>query len=97
MPGYSINTFEEHEGSSMLTLPCISARDRVVHVGRVQVMPAPRAYILYCHGNAEDVSLLRPFLAHLSRAFNAVVYAVEYTGYGPTRFAIAYVYAHYAT
>ena len=87
--GYSANTFDDADGANMISLPCTSSNasdvGRNVYMGRIQLTSSPQFYILYCHGNAEDVLLLQPFLAHLSRAFDAVVYAVEYSGYGPTR------------
>jgi len=40
--------------------------------------------ILYSHGNATDLSLMRPYLLELSYTLNVHVFAYEYRGYGPT-------------
>jgi len=43
---------------------------------------APRAVLLYSHGNAENLFLVEQRLRHLSQALSVVVVAYEYAGYG---------------
>lgn len=38
--------------------------------------------MLYFHGNAEDLGLVRNFLEDLSTTFKCAVLAMEYPGYG---------------
>jgi fermentation-respiration switch protein FrsA (DUF1100 family) len=44
--------------------------------------PAPRASILFCHGNGEHVARLTPTLALLNRRAAVSVFAWDYRGYG---------------
>jgi fermentation-respiration switch protein FrsA (DUF1100 family) len=44
--------------------------------------PAPRASILFCHGNGEHVARLTPTLAQLNRRAAVSVFAWDYRGYG---------------
>lgn len=47
--------------------------------------PYPRPYyILYSHGNAEDVGLALPYLEELMRMTGCSVFAYEYSGYSLT-------------
>jgi fermentation-respiration switch protein FrsA (DUF1100 family) len=84
--GFSINTFDDGTTSTLLSIDNHHQPGHTVFVGRIQTVPAPVRYVLYCHGNAEDINMLKPYLAHMSHFMDAVVYAVEYTGYGPTRY-----------
>jgi fermentation-respiration switch protein FrsA (DUF1100 family) len=44
--------------------------------------PEPRAYVLFCHGNAEHVGYLGELLAELRDEFGASALAFDYRGYG---------------
>ena len=44
--------------------------------------PQPRAYALFCHGNAEHVGYLGDLLAQLRDGFAITVFAFDYRGYG---------------
>jgi alpha-beta hydrolase superfamily lysophospholipase len=84
--GFTANTFDDDGASTLMSIEDHRSPGHTVFVGRVQTVNAPKRYVLYCHGNAEDIMLLKPFLARMSTFMDAVVYAVEYTGYGPTRY-----------
>jgi len=43
---------------------------------------APRAHVLYCHGNGVDVGDLSEFLSELSEELELAVFAFDYRGYG---------------
>lgn len=43
---------------------------------------APRAYVLFCHGNGECVGFLGDYLAFLRDELNIAVFAFDYRGYG---------------
>eukprot|EP00930_Biecheleria_cincta_P003508 TRINITY_DN104443_c0_g1_i1.p1 TRINITY_DN104443_c0_g1~~TRINITY_DN104443_c0_g1_i1.p1 ORF type:complete len:287 (-),score=25.49 TRINITY_DN104443_c0_g1_i1:45-905(-) len=47
--------------------------------------PMERAHftLLFSHGNAEDLGLIRGYFEELSRVLNVNVFCYEYTGYGP--------------
>ena len=45
----------------------------------------PRAYVLFCHGNGEDVSLLGPWAAELSEKLGVSIFAFDYRGYGKSQ------------
>ena len=38
--------------------------------------------MIYFHGNAEDLGLVRDFLDELSQTFKCAIFAMEYPGYG---------------
>lgn len=78
---FDVNRFEDDPTTSLVQ--CVED-EHTVYMARVQCVDAPTSYILYAHGNSEDIQLLKNFLKHLSIQYNSVVYAVEYTGYGPT-------------
>ena len=42
----------------------------------------PQAYLLYCHGNGENVSYLGEYLAGLSDRYQINIFAFDYRGYG---------------
>lgn len=44
--------------------------------------PEPQAYILFCHGNGENVSYLDLLLKRYRTKFQASVFAFDYRGYG---------------
>ncbi|MBP85489.1 MAG: alpha/beta hydrolase [Planctomycetaceae bacterium] len=44
--------------------------------------PAPKAYVLYNHGNGEHVAYLAPLLEQLRDDLNVSVFAYDYRGYG---------------
>jgi fermentation-respiration switch protein FrsA (DUF1100 family) len=44
--------------------------------------PNPRAYILYCHGNAENVAFAGDYLGYLRDELNVAIFAFDYRGYG---------------
>ncbi len=41
--------------------------------------------MLYSHGNASDLGIMRPYLLELAYVLNIHVFAYEYNGYGPTK------------
>lgn len=41
--------------------------------------------ILYSHGNATDLGMMRPYLLDMAFTLNTHVFAFEYFGYGPTK------------
>lgn len=79
---FDVNRFEDDPTTSLVR--CVED-DHAVYMARVQCVDAPTSYILYVHGNSEDIQMLKNFLKYISTRYNSVVYAVEYTGYGPTR------------
>ena len=42
----------------------------------------PRAVVLYCHGNGENVSYLGEYLAGLAERYQVNIFAFDYRGYG---------------
>jgi uncharacterized protein len=44
--------------------------------------PAPRAVLMYCHGNAECVGYLGPFMKQLRDEQRLTVFVFDYRGYG---------------
>lgn len=44
--------------------------------------PEPRAVVLYCHGNGENVSYLGEYLAGLGDRYQINIFAFDYRGYG---------------
>lgn len=44
--------------------------------------PAPKAYVLYCHGNGEDVARLGEYMAVLRDRHQISILAFDYRGYG---------------
>jgi hypothetical protein len=52
-------------------VPCICA----VHPGQ------PKYWVVYFHGNSENLKLLYPFIQDLSETLDAHVFALEYEGY----------------
>lgn len=44
--------------------------------------PDPRHYVLFCHGNGEDVSLVGPWAAEFRDEYEASVFVFDYRGYG---------------
>ncbi len=51
-------------------------------VGWIIEHPAPKFYVLYFHGNAENVALTLPTLLEIRQYLEATVLAVDYRGYG---------------
>lgn len=58
------------------------AEDQTKLHGWLVEHPEPRAYILFFHGNGEDVARLAPLLADYSQRFQATIFAIDYRGYG---------------
>ena len=44
--------------------------------------PAPKAYLLYCHGNGEHVAYVAPLADQLRSSLDVAVFAFDYRGYG---------------
>ena len=44
--------------------------------------PAPKAYLLYCHGNGEHVAYVAPVADQLRSNLDVAVFAFDYRGYG---------------
>ena len=44
--------------------------------------PAPRTYLLYCHGNGEHVAYAAPVADELRSTLDAAVFVFDYRGYG---------------
>jgi fermentation-respiration switch protein FrsA (DUF1100 family) len=59
-----------------------AAADGVQLHGWYVAPPQPRAYILFCHGNGENVGYLGPYLEYLRDELNVAVFAFDYRGYG---------------
>jgi fermentation-respiration switch protein FrsA (DUF1100 family) len=59
-----------------------SAADGVQLHGWYVAPPKPRAYILFCHGNGENVGYLGEYLEYLRDELNVAVFAFDYRGYG---------------
>ncbi|MBM4092823.1 MAG: alpha/beta hydrolase [Planctomycetes bacterium] len=47
--------------------------------------PRPRAHVLYCHGNGEDVSHLGDYMDELRARYEIAIFAFDYRGYGKSR------------
>ncbi len=59
-----------------------TADDGVQLHGWYVTPPQPRAQVLFCHGNGENVAYLGPYLAYLRDELNIAVFAFDYRGYG---------------
>ncbi len=59
-----------------------TAADGVKLHGWYVAPPQPRAQVLFCHGNGENVAYLGPYLAYLRDELNLAVFAFDYRGYG---------------
>lgn len=59
-----------------------TAEDGVKLHGWYVAPPSPRAYVLFCHGNGENVGFLGSYLEHLRDELNIAVFAFDYRGYG---------------
>jgi fermentation-respiration switch protein FrsA (DUF1100 family) len=44
--------------------------------------PQPRAHVMFCHGNGENVAFLAPDLKAMRDELNVAVFAFDYRGYG---------------
>jgi fermentation-respiration switch protein FrsA (DUF1100 family) len=44
--------------------------------------PAPKAYLLYCHGNGEHVAYVAPVAEELRSSLDVAVFVFDYRGYG---------------
>jgi fermentation-respiration switch protein FrsA (DUF1100 family) len=44
--------------------------------------PQPRGYLLYCHGNGENVAGLAPVLEQFRKQYQFSIFAFDYRGYG---------------
>lgn len=44
--------------------------------------PAPRAHVLYCHGNGENLSHMGEYMDELREKYQVSVFAFDYRGYG---------------
>jgi uncharacterized protein len=58
------------------------AEDGVKLHGWYVAPPKPRAYILFCHGNGENVAFAADYLQYLRDELNVAVFAFDYRGYG---------------
>ena len=44
--------------------------------------PEPRAHVLYCHGNGEDLSHMGEYMDELREKYRVSIFAFDYRGYG---------------
>lgn len=51
--GFGVNTFDDRDTCTLLTITDEDDPSHQVFIGRVQAVPAPVRYVLYCHGNME--------------------------------------------
>lgn len=82
---YSAETLKNTREATLVKVASSMEPERTIYMLRVEMTDMPRCAILYCHGNMEDAVLLLNFLKYISQRYEAVVFAAEYTGYGPTR------------
>ncbi|QDT75363.1 Alpha/beta hydrolase family protein [Lacipirellula limnantheis] len=47
--------------------------------------PAPKAVVLFCHGNGENVATLRPLLEQLHERTDVAIFVWDYRGYGKSQ------------
>jgi fermentation-respiration switch protein FrsA (DUF1100 family) len=59
-----------------------TAADGVKLHGWYVAPPEPRAYLLFCHGNGENIAFAGDYLAYLRDELNVAVFAFDYRGYG---------------
>jgi fermentation-respiration switch protein FrsA (DUF1100 family) len=59
-----------------------TAEDGVKLHGWYVAPPQPRAYVLFCHGNGENVAFAPEYLEYLRDELNVAVFAFDYRGYG---------------
>jgi fermentation-respiration switch protein FrsA (DUF1100 family) len=59
-----------------------AAADGVKLHGWYIAPPKPRAYILFCHGNGENVAFAGDYLGYLRDELNVAIFAFDYRGYG---------------
>ena len=72
----------DQPGIETIKTASLSDPNKNVYIIRVRETELPRLAIVHYHGNMEDCSVTLPLLQFLSRNFDAVVYGVEYSGYG---------------
>lgn len=81
-PRYPVGDWDSAKTHAWEDVHFASADGTKLHGWYRELKTPPRAYLLYCHGNGENVAYLGEYLAWLADKFELTVFVFDYRGYG---------------
>lgn len=81
-PRYPVGDWDAAQTHGWEDIHFASADGTKLHGWYREQMSPPRAHLLYCHGNGENVAYLGEYLAWLADKYQLNIFVFDYRGYG---------------